>query len=92
MLGAACSASTPLDDSGPIADWPEYAGDKGGLGYSPLTQINTRNVSELEVAWVHHSGDVSDGTGEVTKTSFQVTPIVANDTLRIGSSSRAVDI
>ena len=46
-----------------------------------LTQINAQNVNQLEVAWVHHSGDVSDGTGAVTKTSFQVTPIVANDTL-----------
>ncbi len=82
MLGAAaCSVSTPIDNSGPIADWAEYAGDKGGLGYSPLTQINAQNVNQLEVAWVHHSGDVSDGTGAVTKTSFQVTPIVANDTL-----------
>jgi quinoprotein glucose dehydrogenase len=78
---AACGPSAAPNLGGPIADWPEYGGDKGGLSYSPLTQINRENVAQLEVAWVHHSGDVSDGSGEVTKTSFQATPIVANDTL-----------
>ena len=51
----------PVDDSGPVADWPDYGGDAGGLRYSPLTQITRENVGELEVAWEHHSGDVSDG-------------------------------
>ena len=82
LLGAAaCGEPTSIDYSGPTADWPDYASDKGGLSYSPLMQIHTANVDQLEVAWVHHSGDVSDGTGVLTKTSFQVTPIVTNDTL-----------
>ncbi len=33
------------------ADWPRYAHDLGGTRYSPLDQINTRNVDELDVAW-----------------------------------------
>jgi quinoprotein glucose dehydrogenase len=66
---------------GPLAQWPAYGGDSGGLKYSPLTQITRDNVENLEVAWEHHSGDVSDGSGEVTKTSFQATPIVVGDSL-----------
>jgi glucose dehydrogenase len=77
----ACGGPRPLDTSGPLAEWPEYGGDKGGLRYSPLTQITRENVGDLELAWVHHHGDVSDGTQEVTRTSFNATPIAIGDSL-----------
>jgi quinoprotein glucose dehydrogenase len=32
-------------------DWPRYARDLGGTRFSPLDQINTRNVENLDVAW-----------------------------------------
>jgi glucose dehydrogenase len=32
-------------------DWPAYGGDQTGQRYSPLTQINTKNVSKLKMAW-----------------------------------------
>ena len=32
-------------------NWPGYGHDKGGQRYSPLTQINTGNVSRLVQAW-----------------------------------------
>ncbi|MCB5426433.1 PQQ-binding-like beta-propeller repeat protein [Altererythrobacter sp. CC-YST694] len=35
----------------PAADWPRYARDLGGTRYSPLDQINTANVKDLEQAW-----------------------------------------
>ncbi len=35
-------------------DWPTYGRDSGGKRYSPLTQINTSNVSQLQVAWTYH--------------------------------------
>jgi quinoprotein glucose dehydrogenase len=78
---AGCGDATPIDTDGPLAQWPDYAGDKSGISYSPLDQIHRGNVNELEVAWVHHSGDVSDGTGEITKTAFQARPVVIDDTL-----------
>jgi len=80
-LTAGCGAPAPLDRSGPTADWPDYGGSKHGLGYSPLDQITADNVAQLELAWEHRSGDVSDGTGEVTRTSFQTRPIVADGSL-----------
>jgi quinoprotein glucose dehydrogenase len=76
-----CGPPAELDYSGPLAQWPEYGGDKGGLSYSPLTQITAANADRLEVAWVHRSGDFSDGSGEFSKTAFQVTPIVIDDAL-----------
>ena len=73
--------SGPLDLSGPVADWPEYGGDKGGLKYSPLAQIDAGNVARLKPAWTYRHGDFADGKGEYGKTSFQATPIVVGDSL-----------
>ncbi len=81
VLLLACRGPTPVDYSGLVADWPEYGGDKGGLRYSPLDQVTARNVADLELAWVYHHGDISDGSGGVTRTSFNVTPIVVDDSL-----------
>jgi len=81
LAALACSQPAPLDDSGPTAEWPAYGGDAGGLRYSPLTQINRENVGALEIAWEHHSGDVSDGTQGEARTSFNVTPIVVDGAL-----------
>ena len=52
--------------------WPTFGGPPGGAQYSELGEIHTGNVSELEVAWIHHSGDAS---------WLEATPIHANDTL-----------
>ena len=32
-------------------DWPAWRRSHLGLGYSPLTQIDTRNVGQLRIAW-----------------------------------------
>lgn len=85
MLAAgllACDGgSTSRDDRGPLAGWPEYGGDKGGMRFVPATQITPENVDQLEVAWVHRSGDYSDGTDGNARTSFNVTPILVDDAL-----------
>lgn len=70
-----------IDYSGPTAEWRDYGGDKGGLKYSPLTQINRENVKALRIAWQHRSGDFSDGKSGISKTALQVTPLVVGDTL-----------
>ena len=80
-LLAGCRRSSPLDLSGPTSDWPEWGRDKGGLRFSPLTQITPANVAELRVAWVYHHGDISDGSDGTTRTSFNATPIVVDDAL-----------
>jgi quinoprotein glucose dehydrogenase len=38
-------------------DWPTWGGPPGGSKYSPLTQINRDNVTDLEVAWTYRTGD-----------------------------------
>jgi quinoprotein glucose dehydrogenase len=34
-------------------DWPIYGHDPGGQQFSPLKQINTKNVTQLRVAWTY---------------------------------------
>src|SRR5437879_11264210 len=64
---AACSllawAAAPSASENPADSWPCYGHDAGGMRYSPLTQINRENVSQLKVAWTFHTGDISEGGG-----------------------------
>ena len=75
----ACGPSPSIDYAGPTSDWPEYGGDKGGMRWSPLTQVNRSNVEDLEIAWKYNHGDISDGSDGTTRTSFNATPIVVDD-------------
>jgi len=81
LLLLACKPRAPIDYAGPVGDWPEYGRTKGGLRFSPLTQITRANVTDLHVAWIYHHGDVSDGSDGTTRTSFNATPIVVDDAL-----------
>ncbi len=38
-------------------DWATYGGSKADDRYSPLTQINRRNVHQLKVAWTFDTGE-----------------------------------
>ena len=62
-------------------DWPNYGNDPGGMRYSPLSQINRENVSQLKVAWIFHTGDVSDGSRDRKRSGFEATPILVEGTL-----------
>jgi glucose dehydrogenase len=75
----ACSEE-PLDLTGPIEGWSAYGNDAGGMRFSKLTQITPENVGELDLAWIHRSGDVLDGSASLGKSSLQVTPIIAAGT------------
>jgi quinoprotein glucose dehydrogenase len=56
-------------------DWPVYGHDPGANRYSPLTQINAGNVSQLVQAWTYNSKPAPDAkTGPASKT----TPLVIN--------------
>jgi membrane-bound PQQ-dependent dehydrogenase (glucose/quinate/shikimate family) len=77
-----CVASARLLGQTPTStDWPHYGGDAGGMRYSRLTQINRKNVAQLKVAWVFHTGDVADGKHSTQRTGFETTPIVVDGTL-----------
>ena len=47
-------------------EWPAYGHDPSGQRYSPLTQINPKNVSKLKLAWQYgiDSGAIDNSAGE----------------------------
>ena len=65
------------------SSWPSYGNDAGGSRYSPLSEITPANVTDLEIAWVHHHGDVAIGEGFNTTSAFEATPILVDGTLYV---------
>jgi quinoprotein glucose dehydrogenase len=74
-----------LATSGLVAgtDWPVYGGDPGNTKYSTLKQINRSNVTQLKVAWVYHTGDISDGTKYPVRSAFEATPLVVDGVMYV---------
>ncbi len=64
-------------------DWPHYGGDAGGMKYSPLRQITAKNVAKLQVAWTYHTGEMSDGKTDKTRSAFESTPLMIDNRLYV---------
>lgn len=62
-------------------EWPIYQADNNSSQFSPLTEINTGNVGELEVAWVFNTGDV----GDRNRSEIQCNPLMIDGTLYVTS-------
>ena len=67
----------------PAQEWPAYAGDSGGSKYSSLKQINRGNVARLKVAWTYHTGDLSDGSQQLSRSAFEGTPLVIDGVMYV---------
>jgi glucose dehydrogenase len=75
------------------AGWPVTEGAPGGGRYSPLADINTSNVGELEQAWVYRTGDGDyfDGSFPVFRgTSQETTPILVDGRLILTTPTNRV--
>lgn len=59
------------------SDWPEHGRDKAGTRYSPLAQIDVRNVAGLEVAWRYSSGEMRRRGAAYGRSAEQGIPIIA---------------
>jgi quinoprotein glucose dehydrogenase len=66
----------------PAMAWEHWGGDRGGMRFSPLTQIKPANVGDLVRAWEFRTGDLDSRAPEVMKrTKFQATPLFVEDSL-----------
>jgi len=74
------------------ADWPTYNRDLAGTRYSPLDQINTRNVTELKEIWSYrfHPEDGFIEGPSPTELFQQVTPIVVDGVMYLAAGNRVV--
>jgi quinoprotein glucose dehydrogenase len=57
-------------------DWPYYRGDQGGSGFSSLQQINSDNVSGLQMAWQYRSGETVQFAEHLPRSALETTPIL----------------
>jgi quinate dehydrogenase (quinone) len=72
-IGNGKSAESPTK-----SQWAFYGGDAAGIRYSPLSQINKDNVTDLKVAWTAHTGEIASAGLE-----DQNTPLQIGDTLYV---------
>jgi quinoprotein glucose dehydrogenase len=81
----------------PDWEWPTYNRDLAGTRYSPLTQINTTNVSTLTQAWSYRlrpepgvAVPAIDRPASAIEMFQEVTPIVVNGVMYLPSGNRVV--
>ncbi len=82
MLSAVSAAEIPL------TDWPNYNRDLSGTRYSPLTQINPRNVAKLKEVWTFHLHQA--GESPAVRASTEAVPIVANNVMYLPAGDSVV--
>jgi hypothetical protein len=69
---------------GPVAysqtDWPVYGHDPNGQRYSPLAEINTKNVAKLKLAWQYgiDAGGVDLNLANRVLSGTEAVPIMVN--------------
>jgi quinoprotein glucose dehydrogenase len=66
-------------------DWDTFNGDLKAQKYATATEITPGNVAKLTKAWEVHTGDVSDGSGDVPSTDWNATPLFVNNTVYVGT-------
>jgi quinoprotein glucose dehydrogenase len=63
-------------------EWSYFGADRGGSHYSTLKQIDKSNVDELEVAWIHRTGEAQRrGAALANEAKTEVTPILVDNKL-----------
>jgi len=78
LAGASLATAASLAMAQAGNEWPHYGGDQWNSRYSSLSQINTGNVSNLKVAWIHSLGSLE---------SQESTPLVVGDTMYVTTST-----
>jgi len=65
--------------------WDTFNGNLANTKFADVDTFTPANVAELERVWEFHTGDVSDGSGDLPETVWSATPIYANETLYLGT-------
>jgi quinoprotein glucose dehydrogenase len=73
--------STSRAQSKADTGWPTYSNDPGGTRYSPASQIDRNNVTQLKVAWTFHTGALPHDPELDKKAAFEATPILVDGKL-----------
>jgi glucose dehydrogenase len=76
VIGGALLGSANAQE-GRNVEWPVYGGSLAAQHYSPLEQINARNVKDLTVAWRWHGGNF----GPSPEMKSETTPLMIGGVL-----------
>jgi quinoprotein glucose dehydrogenase len=74
-------ASDSFAQAKPDSGWPNYGNDGGGTRYSPATQIDRTNVTQLKAAWTYRTGALLRDSELDKKAAFEATPILVDGKL-----------
>jgi len=90
LLGGLAGASLVLAQSGSVTgEWQTYSGDAQGTRFSPLTQVNTTNVSTLKLAWQY--GVAGTTPGSTTRPApSQAVPVLIRGVLYTSTTQRTI--
>jgi quinoprotein glucose dehydrogenase len=80
----AFAASLHAQQGATKGEWRYYGGDAGNTKYSPLDQINAKNVKELEIVWRWKA----DNFGPIPDYNWEVTPLMIGGVLYFTAGSR----
>jgi len=80
LLLAALAATPALSQN----EWPVYGHDQGGQRYSPLDQINAKNVSQLKPAWQY------DLDSTTARSNTEAVPIMTGGLLYVPTAHRTI--
>jgi len=88
LLGCAiCFGQNPTGSVD--TEWRNYGRDPGGMRFSPLKQINTGNVQELQRAWTYEVPPTLNSGIQ----AFESTPLMVDDVLYFTTpTSRAIAV
>lgn len=80
LVGSSCQSSSDEKQTFEPADystWKTYAGTKDGIRYASDNQINTNNVSQLQIAWQFSTNDKDS----LNRSQNQCNPIIVSGVL-----------
>lgn len=66
-------------------EWSAYGRDPGGMRHSPLTQVDTGNVSQLVRVWEYRTGERDTRPERGAPPSLEVTPLMVEGRLYIST-------
>lgn len=61
-------------------EWRAYGRTAAGQRYSPLAQINLKNVDQLKKVWEYHAGNVHP---DLPGSALESTPLIVDDTMYV---------
>ena len=68
-----------------MVEWPYVGADQAASKYSPLADINTANVDQLEIAWTWEPNELPNQEFRTRPGSFEATPLMIDNVIYLST-------